>query len=119
MEVLKGGHHLLRLEPLGEWRQYRSVMYIKLNVCSNKRDIEKIHRVLNHKGVKNLECAFRNIGKLDPKISKMIRETVEECEICKKNSRSRSKPAVAIPRATDFNSIVTLDLKEMSKKYIL
>jgi len=26
---------------------------------------------------------------------------------------------VAIPRATDFNSIVTLDLKEMGKSYIL
>ena len=26
---------------------------------------------------------------------------------------------MAIPRATDFNSIVTLDLKEMDKKYIL
>ena len=25
---------------------------------------------------------------------------------------------MAIPRATDFNSIVTLDLKEMGKKYI-
>ena len=26
---------------------------------------------------------------------------------------------MAIPRATDFNSIVTFDLKEMDKKYIL
>ena len=52
-------------------------------------------------------------------MSKMIKEVVEGCSICQKNSRSRSKPSVAIPRAMDFNSIVTLDLKEMGKKYIL
>ena len=39
--------------------------------------------------------------------------------LSEKNGRSISKPSVAIPRALDFNSIVTLDLKEMGKKYIL
>ena len=66
-----------------------------------------------------MEFAFRNAGRLDAEVSKMIKETVENCSICQKNGRSRSKPSVAIPRATDFNSIVTLDLKEMGKSYIL
>ena len=66
-----------------------------------------------------MEFAFRNAGRLDSQISKMEKEVVEGCNICQKNARSRSKPSVAIPRATDFNSIVTLDLKEMGKKYIL
>ena len=48
----------------------------------------------------------------------MIKEVVEGCNICQKNTRSRSKPPVAIPRATDFDSKVNLDLKEMGKKYI-
>ena len=39
--------------------------------------------------------------------------------LSEKNGRSISKPSVTIPRALDFNSIVTLDLKEMGKKYIL
>ena len=66
-----------------------------------------------------MEFAFRNGGRLDSELSKLIKEVVEGCSICQKNSRSRSKPSVAIPRATDFNSIVTLDLKEMGKKYII
>ena len=42
MEVLKGGHQLVRLELLGEVSQEKSVMYIKLNdVGSNKRDVER------------------------------------------------------------------------------
>ena len=94
-------------------------MFIENNdIGTNKKSIEKWHRVLNHKGVKNMELALRNAGRLDPQLSKLINKVVEECSVCQKNSRSQSKPSVAIPRATDFNSIVTLDLKEMDKKYI-
>ena len=50
---------------------------------------------------------------------KMIKEVVDECNICKKNSRSRSRPVVAVPRASEFNSIVTLNLKEFGKVYVL
>merc|ERR1712177_172223 len=60
-----------------------------------------------------------NAGRMDTQVSKMIKEAVENCSVCQKAGRSRSKPSVAIPRATDFNSIVTLDLKEMGKKNIL
>ena len=66
-----------------------------------------------------MEFAFRNAGRLDSQTSKLIKEAVEGCNICQKNTRSRSKPSVAIPMATDFNSIVTLYLKEIGKKYIL
>ena len=66
-----------------------------------------------------MKFAFRNAGRFNAQICKMIKEAVESCHIWQKNGRSRSKPSVAIPRATDFNSIVTLDLKEMGKKYIL
>ena len=48
----------------------------------------------------------------------MIKGAEENCNICQKNGRSRSKPSVTIPRATDFNSIVTLDLNEMGKIFI-
>ena len=78
-----------------------------------------MNRVLNHKGVRDMEFAFRNARRLDLQLSKLIKEVVEECSICQKNSRSRSKPSVTLRRAMDFESIVTVDLKEMDKKYIL
>ena len=49
----------------------------------------------------------------------MIKEAVEECEAHKKNVRSRSRPAMAIPRVSDFIPVVTVDLKEIGKVYIL
>ena len=120
MNISKGGHQLVKLETLGEVSNEETVLYIEKNGAGhNKKDIEKFHRVLNHKGIKNMEFAYRNAGKLDSQTRKFIRETVENCEICQQNMRSRSKPSIAIPRATDFNAIVTLDLKEVGKKYIL
>ena len=63
--------------------------------------------------------AYRNAGKLDEETRKKISQVVEKCEICKRNRKSKSKPAVAIPKATEFNSIVAIDLKIMVDKYIL
>ena len=62
--------------------------------------------------------AFRNAGKLNEETRKMIDEAVKKCEVCKKNSKSRSRPAVAISMATDFNSIVTIDLKVIGYRFI-
>ena len=120
IQISGGGHQLVKLETLGEISDEETVFYIEKKVVgAYKKDIEKMHRVLNHKGVRNMEFAFRNAGRMDAQVSKMIKEAVENCSVCQKNGRSRSKPLVAIPRATDFNSIVTLDLKEMGKSYIL
>ena len=54
-----------------------AVFYIeKKKVGANKKDIEKMHRVLNHKGVRNMEFAFRNAGRLDPQLRKLIKKVV-------------------------------------------
>ena len=88
MQILEGGHQLVKLETLGEIGHEETVMYIENNdIGTNKKSIEKLHRVLNHKGVKNMEFAFRNAGRLDPQLSKLIKNIVEECSICQKNSR--------------------------------
>ena len=46
---------------------------------------------------------------------KKIKDVVEKCEICKRQSKSKSKPAVA----TEFNTIVVIDLKIVGERYIL
>ena len=63
--------------------------------------------------------AYRNAGKLDEETRKKIKDVVEKCEICKRQSKSKSKPAVAIPKATEFNTIVAIDLKIVGERYIL
>ena len=85
MNISGGGHQLVILETLREIGHEETVFYIEKNgIGANKKEIEKLHRVLNHKGVRNMEFAFRNTGRLDSQIGKMIKEVIEGCNICQK-----------------------------------
>ena len=56
IQISGGGHQLVKLETLGEISDEETIIYIeKKGIGANKKDIEKMHRVLNHKGVKNME----------------------------------------------------------------
>ena len=64
--------------------------------------------------------AYRNAGKLDEETRKKIKDVVEKCEICKRQSKSKTKPAVAIPKAIEFNTISQkfwLRVKELFKEF--
>ena len=120
MELIKGSHLLARLELVGKWRDEEAVFLVeKEEEAKTMKAVQKIHKVLNHKQKEQMYYAYSSAGKQDKETKKMIDEVVEKCAICKKNSRSKSKPLVAIPRAGDFNSVVALDLKKVGEKYIL
>ena len=85
---------------------------------SSDKVIQKIHKILNHKSKEQIHYAYRNTGKLNEETRKKIDEVVDKCAICKNNGLSKSKLAVAIPKATDFNSIVLEYSKIVGDKYI-
>ena len=120
LTISVGGHMIVDLERVGDWSEEESILLVKKeNDVTNKTAITRIHKNLNHKKIKQMNYAFENAGKLTNETKKMIKEVVENCMICKKNERSKSKPAVAISRTTDFNSVIAIDLKEIDDKYIL
>ena len=73
----------------------------------------------NHKSAGQLIISYRNAGLIGPETVKTIRQVVKDCKICQKFGRSMVKPKVVLPRATSFNEIVTLDLKQFGNKYVL
>ena len=74
---------------------------------------------MNNKRKEQRNYAYSNAGKMTPQVRKWIDRVVRTCKICKKNRKSNSKPKVEIPRVTDFNSVVAIDLKIMGNKNIL
>ena len=81
--------------------------------------IRKVHEVTNHKSAEQLIISYRNAGIIWPDTVKTIRQVVKDCKICQKFGRSMVRPKVALPRATSFNEIVTLDLKQFGTNYVL
>ena len=116
----KGGNSVANLDLVGKWEDIDAIHLVeKEDDVKSEGEIKKIRRTLNHMSKEQLIYACRNAGKLDEGIRKRINEIVDKCEICNKNIKSKPKPAVEIPKATEFNSIVAMDLKVMGYKYIL
>merc|ERR1711867_81267 len=44
---------------------------------------------------------------IGPETTKLIKQVVKDCKICKKFSKSLAKPKIALPIASSFNEIVT------------
>ena len=111
----KGGHLIAQLELVGKWEDKDAIYLVENeNEVDSEKAIRKIYKILNHKSKEQMHYAFRNAGKMNEEIRKKIDEVVDKCEICKKNSHS-----VALPKATDFNSKVVIDLKIAGDNYIL
>ena len=66
---------------------------------------------------------YKDAGNETPEIYKTIKEVIKRCEVCQKKRKSQSAPRVSFMKASSFNDILTLDLKEKKvggqKRYIL
>ena len=63
--------------------------------------------------------AYRNAGWISPEMTNIIERVVNDCKVCQKFKKSIARPRVTLPKATSFNEVVTLDLKEFGTKYVL
>ena len=115
----EGGHLLARLELVGTWKNDKAFYLVEKDDVSSDGAVKKIYKILNLKSKEQMYYAYRNVGKLNEEVKKTIDAVVDKCEICNKNSHSKSRPSVAVPRGTDFNSVIAVDLKVVGDKYIL
>ena len=81
--------------------------------------MRKVHVNTNHKSEANLLHAYKQANLLTDEVRRLIKKVCENCSICQKLQKSQSKPKVALPKVTDFNQIVTLDLKLFGDRYVL
>ena len=115
-----GGHLTVPLEKVEEWSTAETVMFMKSEdeVCSFAK-IKKVHENTNHKSEQNLLHAYKEGNYLTDEVRKVIKKVCENCTVCQRLKKSQSKPKVALPKVTDFNQIVTLDLKQFDGKNVL
>ena len=85
------------------------------------KKIEKLHHYFGHR-TKQLTQLIKNSNKFTDVVQKHLEEVESNCRSCKLNQKAKPKPKVAFPRATKFNEVVSLDLKEYKSgnyKYIM
>ena len=115
-----GGHLTIPLVKMDEWTTSNTVLYMSSenDICSYEK-IKKVHINTNHKSEVNMLHAYKQANLLNDDIRKSIKKVCENCFVCQKFQKSQSRPKVALPKVTDFNQIVTLDLKQFGEKYVL
>ena len=76
------------------------------------KDIVKLHQIFGHVSVSKLEKLISNSNKMSDEVKGFLQEVEMNCESCKVNQKAKPRPVVSLPRASQFNQIVTVDLKQ-------
>ena len=120
LEQTNQDHLVVKMFKVGQWSTSEAVYFIKDEADEvSLKQIKKIHENLAHKSEDQMLHAYRNAGKLSKKVRDFIKIVTSRCQVCKKYKKSFPKPKVTLPKVTDFNQIVSLDLKQFDKKYVL
>ena len=87
----------------------------------SKKDIIKIHQQ-SHKSKEQIEALLRASNTWNSSVKQLLEEVTDDCIVCKRYKVTPPVPKSAFPKATSFNEIISLDLKDMkdrSNVYIL
>ena len=79
-----------------------------------KQDFIKLHHYFGHCTVDRLEKLVKRANKWDPVYAQCLEE-IKKCQVCAVEAKRKPLPKTAIPRASNFNQLVTMDLKFNTK----
>ena len=79
-----------------------------------KENIIKLHHYFGHCTAERLEKLIKNAGKWRPEHADFML-LIKNCQVCAVESKRNSLPKTAIPRASNFNQLVTMDIKYNTK----
>ena len=83
------------------------------------KKVRRVHRLTNHKQEGSLLHIYKESGKDLPLIRQTIKQVISNCDTCQRTKKSLGTPKFSFPKATNFNEILSIDLKEIEGKYIL
>ena len=85
------------------------------DINKKRSKLLKLHKQFGHASSNNLKSLLKNAGLLTTEISKLVDEINLKCVICKTHKKPSPRPVVSLPRATNFNQTVAMDLHSLDK----
>lgn len=73
----------------------------------------KLHKQFGHASADRLQRLIQSSGNNDKDCPVILQEIIRDCEICQRYSRTKPKPAVGLPLASEYNETVAMDLHEL------
>ena len=103
------GHFSIEISPPSQDSPETAVTLIATNDEYTEKEIWRLHPYFGHASVENLSRLLKNAGNLSTE-AKGFLEKIRDCEGCRVNANKKPKPKTALPRATEFIELVSLDL---------
>jgi transposase InsO family protein len=122
VSTTSAGHMIMDLIDQDEAQVMEELYAINLlesDRRTQKRMLDKIHRQFGHRTKPIFVSLLKDTNNWLPEFSGMLDKIIDNCEGCIMKKKTPARPSVALPRATDFNEILTMDLKIWEGKYIL
>ena len=91
----------------------------KVSDKEREQILTKLHWQFGHSSSTKIINLLKDAQIWDTKYRDMLKRIVQECNICRKFSKTPSRSKVALPMAHSFNDIVCIDLKSWKNGYIL
>ena len=121
LNLTTSGHYCIPIDKYEEV-PVESVCAVKLDTLNRddrSKILLKLHRQFGHPPMKRLIALLKDAGMWRDEYEENLSLINERCEICKRYSRTPSRPVVALPMASKFNEKVSMDLKQWGGRWIL
>lgn len=116
------GHYSLDILPMDQESAEEALLTLPEDSKEKKRVLLKIHRQFGHPREETELDLLRKVKCEDTEAKEMLATIHNRCLTCKKFSPTPPRPVVSLPPASEFQEVLTLDLKEVKageQRYIL
>ena len=114
LETNRQGHFILNLlDAETEVVKIRDTFFINCEEKELKEKLKKIHIMTAHKQEETLIRFLKGSKNYNPKVRELLSEVIQECVTCKTMRKTPDRLKVALPKASQPNEVLSIDLKEM------
>ena len=116
------GHYSLEILPMNKESVEEALLTLPKDRKEKEKVLLKIHRQFGHPREETELDLLKKTNCLDKEAKELLATIHSRCLTCKKFSSTPPRPVVSLPPASEFQEVLTLDLKEVKAekhRYIL
>lgn len=89
------------------------VVTAEMSTKEKRKVLLKLHKQFGHASADRLQRLILSSGNTDKDCPVILQEIIRDCEVCQRYSRTKPRPAVGLPLASEYNETVAMDLHEL------
>ena len=122
LDLTTAGHYSIDITPGNLTKEELCLLTLPEDKAEKDKTLRKIHRQFGHPLEEVMIRLLKKVNSYDEDTKQLVTAIYVKCKTCKKFKKTPPRPVVSLPAASEFNEVLTMDLKEVKVgrfKYIL